>query len=62
MTDPAEELVDYEEEELVEPKAGAAGGADAGAAAGAKKAGFVGIHRWVTVVGGVGVPAGVWAG
>lgn len=42
MTDPAEELVDYEEEELApEPKAGA----DAGAAgAGAKKAGFVGIH------------------
>ena len=50
MTDPAEELVDYEEEELVEPKAGAPGGADAGAAAGAKKAGFVGIHRCVRVV------------
>ena len=41
MTDPAEELVDYEEEELApEPKAGEAGAP----AAGAKKAGFVGIH------------------
>jgi hypothetical protein len=51
MTDPAtngaeEELVDYEEEEVVEPaKAGGAGG-DAGAGAGgaAVKKGYVGIH------------------
>ena len=62
MTDPAEELVDYEEEELVEPKAGGAGGADAGAAAGAKKAGFVGIHRCEGVGDRVVVPAGVCTG